>query len=170
MERDVFCKLQDPLELAHLKVDNHFYYHVYADLYMLAKSKDLGKSVLCMNQHYLELQLYLQEVTKDPSVVFDSKYHVFSSENRLYEKEGKVNHHLKGQVVYDRLFKDLKADQDSLEPLLVRGASKMEQKLSAYAADLEVDTGMPTHKHKMCYVSFNQAMMNMSQFLDSTII
>lgn len=135
LERDVFCKLQDPLELAHLKVDSLFYYHVYADLYMLAKSKDLGKSVLCMNQHYLELQLYLQEVTKDPSVVFDSKYHVFSSENRLYEEDGKVNHRLKRQVVYDKLFKELKADQDSLEPLLVRGASKMELKLSAYAAD-----------------------------------
>ena len=62
---------------------------------MLAKSKDLEKSVLCMNQHYLELQLYLQEVTKDPSVVFNSKYHVFSSENRLYEEDGKVNHRLK---------------------------------------------------------------------------
>ena len=134
LERDVFCKLQDPLELAHLKVDSLFYYHVYADLYMLAKSKDLGKSVLCMNQHYLELQLYLREVTKDPSVVFDSKYHVFSSENRLYE-DGKVNHRLKGEVVYNKLFKGLKADQDSLEPLLVRGASKMELKLSAYAAD-----------------------------------
>ena len=126
LERDVFCKLQDPLELAHLKVDS---------LYMLAKSKDLGESVLCMNQHYLELQLYLQEVTKDPSVVFDSKYHVFSSEKRLYEEDGKVNHRLKRQVVYDKLFKDLKADQDSLEPLLVKGASKMELKLSAYAAD-----------------------------------
>lgn len=53
LEQDVFCKLQDPLEPAHLKVDSLFYYHVYADLYMLAKSKDLGKSVLCMTQHYL---------------------------------------------------------------------------------------------------------------------
>ena len=91
---------------------------------MLAKYKDLGKSVLCMNQHYLELQLYLQEVTKDPRVVFDSNYHVFSSEKILYEEHGKVNHRLKGQVVYVKLFKDLKADQVSLEPLLVREHQK----------------------------------------------
>ena len=38
-------------------------------------------------------------------------------------------------MVYDKLFKDLKADQDSLEPLIVRGASKMERKLSVNAAD-----------------------------------
>lgn len=38
-------------------------------------------------------------------------------------------------MVYDKLLNDLKTDQDSLEPLLVREALKMELKLSAYAAD-----------------------------------
>ena len=56
LERDVFTKLQDPIELAHLKADSLMYYHVYGDLYMLSKSNDLGSTVLSMNQHYLELQ------------------------------------------------------------------------------------------------------------------
>ena len=50
------------------------YYHVYGDLYMLSKSNDLDLSVLSMNRHYLELQLYLTEVEMDPDVVFDPKY------------------------------------------------------------------------------------------------
>ena len=53
LERDVFTKLQDPIELAHIKADSLMYYHVYCDLYM---SNDLGSTVLSMNQHYLELQ------------------------------------------------------------------------------------------------------------------
>ena len=54
-ERDVFAKLHDSAELAHLKADSLMYYHVYGDLYMLSKSNDIGLSVLSMNQHYLEL-------------------------------------------------------------------------------------------------------------------
>lgn len=102
---------------------------------MSAKSNDLEKSVLCMNEHYFELQLYLQEIPKNPMIAFDSKYHVFSSEKRLYGNNRKLNHHLKRQVVYDNLFKDVKADQTSLAPLLVKGASCMELKLGTYAAD-----------------------------------
>lgn len=33
------------------------FFHVYADLVMLSKSNDLKKSVLDMNQHYLEVKL-----------------------------------------------------------------------------------------------------------------
>ncbi len=125
LEQVVFSKLQDPLELAHLKTDCLIYYNVYADLYMLAKSNDLEKSVLCMNQHYFELQLYLQEITKDPIIAFDSEYHVFLSEKRLYGNDRKLNHRLKRQVVYDKLFK---ADQTSLAPLLVHQKNGTETK------------------------------------------
>ena len=52
LERDVYTKLLDPMELARLKADGLMYYHVYADLVMLSKSNDLGKSSLDMNLHY----------------------------------------------------------------------------------------------------------------------
>ena len=44
------------------------FYHVYADLVMLAKSKSLDKNVFTMNQHYIELNVSLQEIEKDPEV------------------------------------------------------------------------------------------------------
>lgn len=46
LECDVFAKLHDPIELAHLKADSLMYYHIYADLYMLSKSKDLAPTLL----------------------------------------------------------------------------------------------------------------------------
>lgn len=55
LERDVMCKLQDPIKLAYLKADSLMYivYHIYGDLYMLSKSKELGKTAFSMNKHYL---------------------------------------------------------------------------------------------------------------------
>ena len=87
LERDLFAKLHDSVELAHLKVDSLMYFHVYGDLYMLAKSNDLGFSVLSMNQHYLELQTYLSELKMNPELAFDANYHVFRSEKRLYGED-----------------------------------------------------------------------------------
>ena len=84
LERDVFTKLQDSIELAHLKADSLMYYHVYGDLYMLSKSNDLDLSLLSMNKHYLELQTYLSKVESNPDIVFDTNFHVFESEERLY--------------------------------------------------------------------------------------
>ena len=51
---------------------------------MLSKSNDLNKSALNMNQHYLELKMFLQEVENHPEVVMDKDYKVFRSEDRLY--------------------------------------------------------------------------------------
>ena len=59
LEQDVFRKLQDPQELVQLKADALMFHHVYADLSMLAKSTDLNKSSLDMNEHNLELQHFL---------------------------------------------------------------------------------------------------------------
>ena len=50
-------KLQDPNKIARLRADGLMCFHVYADLVMLSKSNDLGKSVIDMNRHYLLLQL-----------------------------------------------------------------------------------------------------------------
>ena len=71
------------------------YYHIYPDLVMLSKSNDLGKTAFDMNQHYLELKKFLQEVQSHPEVTLSDIYRVFSSEKRLYESNKKVNHRLK---------------------------------------------------------------------------
>ena len=133
LERDVFTKLQDSLELAHLKADSLMYYHVYGDLYMLSKSNDLDLSLLSMNEHYLELQTYLSKVESNPDIVFDPNFRVFQSEERLYGPDAKVNHHLKSPVVYQRLFDKIEVDSTNLTPLLINGVSKMRMKLCSYA-------------------------------------
>ena len=133
LERDVFAKLRDSIELAHLKADSLMYYHIYGDLYMLSKSNDLGLSVLSMNQHYLELQTYLSEVENSPDIVFDPNYHVFQSQERLYGPDAKGNHRLKSPAVYHRLFNKIEIDSANLTSLLIKGASKMKEKLCSYA-------------------------------------
>ena len=94
LERTVYKKLQDPEELSRLKADALMFYFVYADLVMLAKSNDLGKSALDMNQHYLELQLFLMMVEEAPQTTMYKLYKVFPSEARLYSSESSVNHSL----------------------------------------------------------------------------
>ena len=42
-----------------MKVDGLLFYHVYADLVLLAKSSVLNKSALDMTHHYLELLTFL---------------------------------------------------------------------------------------------------------------
>ena len=71
LERSVFQKLQNPLELAHLKADAIMFHHVYCDLVMLAKSTSLNKNVLDMNKHYLELQTFLSEIECYPEAAMD---------------------------------------------------------------------------------------------------
>lgn len=135
LEREVLRKLQDAVELSHLKADSLMYYHIYGDLFMLSKSKDLGLSAFSMNQHYLELRLYLTEAMNDPDIVFNKNYHVFSSEKRIYGTGTKLNHRLKSHFVYDALFEDVKVDASCLRSLLINGATAMLEKLCSYAAD-----------------------------------
>ena len=66
LEREVYTKLQDSMELAQLSADAFMFYHVYADLVLLSKSNDLAKSSLDMNLHYLELKTFLQEIEHTP--------------------------------------------------------------------------------------------------------
>ena len=49
------------------------FYHVYADLVMLAKCQELCKSVLDMGKHYLELKVFLDEVQKYPEVALNNR-------------------------------------------------------------------------------------------------
>ena len=48
-----------------------------------------------MNLHYLELELILREMEKDPEIAMERSYEVFASERRLYGNDKKVNHRLK---------------------------------------------------------------------------
>ena len=90
LEIDLLAKLQERNEITQLRADGLMYFHVYADIVMLSKSNDLGKTVLDMNQHYLGLKLYLQEVECDPAVVMNKYYQVFRSEERLYVISSKL--------------------------------------------------------------------------------
>ena len=74
LEKDVGIKLQDCNELAALKADALMFFHVYADLVMLAKSTELKKSALDMNTHYFELQVFLQELEEHPEIIMDQQY------------------------------------------------------------------------------------------------
>ena len=76
------------------------FYHIYADLVMLAKSNELKKSALDMNHHFLELQLLLQQLKHHPEEVMDAQCKVFPSENRLYGDEKLVNYHLDGKIFF----------------------------------------------------------------------
>ena len=78
---------------------------------------------------------YLSEVETSPDIVFDPDYHVFRSEKRIFDSNAKVNHRLKSQAVYEKLFDSIAVDCDFLTELLIKGASKMKKKLSSYAQD-----------------------------------
>ena len=43
---------------------------------MLAKSNSLKKSVIDMNTHYLELNMFLQELTHHPDSIMNKGYNV----------------------------------------------------------------------------------------------
>ena len=69
LEKDVFFKLSDTNLLTLLKADALMFYHIYADLVLLAKARELQKSAHDMKQHYLELKFFLEEVEECPAIV-----------------------------------------------------------------------------------------------------
>ena len=135
LEKDVYCKLLDPSVMMQLKVDALMFYHVYADLVMLSKSNALDKSAFNMNQHYLELKLFLQEVEHNPLVILDESYQVFVSEQRLYSDEKATNHrlHAKTQYVHKNLFILQEGEKELLLPMISHGVAAMGTKLTNYA-------------------------------------
>ena len=135
LEQSVFQKLQDPFELAHLNADAIMFHHFYSNLVMLAKSTDLNKNVLDMNQHYLELQTFLSEVECYPETAMDPNHQVFPSEKRLYGEDKKLNHRLHPSFapIEELVFSDIESDRRLLYPLLLSGSAKMNAKLASYA-------------------------------------
>ena len=134
LERSVYDKLQDLEELALLKADAVMFHHIYCNLVMLAKSNDLKKNVLDMNNHYLELQLFLTEMEQYPEVAMDCRREVFVSETRLYGADKKLNHRLHN--TYDLVEKTVFSEDDDntqLYSLLASGATSMKDKLMSYA-------------------------------------
>ena len=92
-EKDIYAKLHDQTEITQLRVDALIFYHIYADLVMLSKSNKLKKSVLDMNEQYLELKRFLQEIEQDPAIVLNKDHVIFRSElTTLYGENIKVNH------------------------------------------------------------------------------
>ena len=117
LERSVFQKLQDPIELAHLKADAIMFHHVYCDLVILAKSTSLNKNVLDMNKHYLELQTFLSEVERHPEAAMDRNHQVFPSSERLYGKHKSVMHP-PYEPIEEVVFSCNETDGSLLHPLL----------------------------------------------------
>ena len=134
LEKEVYKKLEDSDELAHLKADALMFFHIYADLVMLAKSNSLNKSVIDMNTHYLELKMFLQELTHHSEIIMDKECNVFRSEPCLYGDDKKSNHrlHSKSKAVHQRLFTADEFDE-SVYSIVTTGAAAMNEKLQHYA-------------------------------------
>ena len=88
-----------------------------------------------MNQHYLELQVFLAKVEHDPETAMNRNFKVFVSEKRLDGNDKNVNHHLHAsyEVVEEKIFSEDETDKCLLYPLLGSGATSMKEKLSSYA-------------------------------------
>ena len=93
LEAEVEQKLHSERIQAELKVDGLFFDKLYADLMMLIKSTELDKSVLDMSAHYLELKVFLEELSHHPEEIMNPE-HVFQSEPRLYGLSSKTNHRI----------------------------------------------------------------------------
>jgi hypothetical protein len=138
LEREVLEKLYDGEKLLYLKADSMMFYYVYADLVMLAKSTDLGKSMLDMSVHYFELKKFLDEVEACPEILLNRDSTVFKSEDRLYGNNSKTNHrlHKKSKEIYLKLFDEIHSSETSnLFSILVQGVVNMREKLCTYAKD-----------------------------------
>ena len=121
--------------MAQLRADALLYYHVYADLVMLSKSKELAKCVLDMNNHYLELLCFLNKVQDNPEVVPRKEQAVFHSKKRLYGTSKVLNHrqHKNVDAIYSKLFMETGNELSVLFPMIVKGATRMREKLLLYA-------------------------------------
>jgi len=110
------------------------FFHVYADLIMLAKSNTLMKSVLDMNTHYLELKMFLEELTHHPENIMNKEYMMFRSEQRLYGDNKKINHrlHPRSKAIHQYLFAVHEFDELTTS-IISTGAAAMNEKLQHYA-------------------------------------
>ena len=178
LEKDVAMKLQDCNELVALKADALMFFHVYADLVTLAKSTELEKSAFDMNTHYFELQLFLQELEKNPEIIMNQHHQVYTSEERLYGDE-KVNHrcHVKSKCIHNHLFVCDEWDQTLLYPIIANGAAAMKSKLCSYAQN-HLPGGIywdPEHKVKRVLAELNpsndlcESILGLNDYLNNAI-
>ena len=116
-----------------VKIDSLFFYHVYADLTNLVKSRKLEKSVFDMNTHYLELLNFLNELKLYHERLLDQSSPVFPSEPRLYVDESS-NHRKKAKPVYGKLFDDSTEDSNLLQTIQA-AAEFMSTKVADYKKD-----------------------------------
>ena len=135
LEKEVYLKLKDEQEVLQIILDSLMYFHVYADLVMISTSKELNKSSLDMNTHYLELRCFLTEAVKHPEIVLKQETQVFISERQLYGNEKATNHRLNKPAVYQAVFDTAAKYATFLKPLIVSGCNSMHEKLSTYAAN-----------------------------------
>ena len=101
---------------------------------MLAKSCDLDKNVFVINQHYLELQEFLNAVEHDPDAAMNENYQVFSSEKRLYVSDEMINYRLHSSYIFveEKIFTHDDKDDKSLSIACFRSCFN-EKKLLSYA-------------------------------------
>ena len=121
--------MNDENEIIQILADSLMYFHVYANLMMLSKSKQLNKSTIDMNMHYLELKCFLLEADKHPEIVLEQDYQVFGSEERLYGSNKVTNHRLARPAVHQTLFVTAKKYATALEPFIVSGSISMHEKV-----------------------------------------
>ena len=119
------------------------FHHVYSNLVMLAKFTDLNKNAFDMNKHYLEIQLFLEQVEVDPLIVMDKEYEVFF-EKRLYSDSKTTNQRLHplASFIEQRVFRKDKWNNTPLHPLLAAGVKAIKAKLCSYA-----ETQLPGGKY-----------------------
>ena len=115
-----------------------FFDKLYADLMMLVKSTELDKSVLDMCVHYLELKVFLEELSHHPKEIKNLEHQVFqSAEPRLYGPSSKTNHriHSKYKEVRKRLYQSDSFDGTELYPRILEASKAMLSKLTDYMKD-----------------------------------
>jgi len=134
LEEDVLTNIQSDTMLAQLKLDGLMFDHVYSDLMMLIKSKSLNKSVLDINQHYMELKCFLQQISNHPEEIMNLDLHTYPSEPSLYGDSQKTNHRVKQNyvAVRKRLFTADPFDEEELYPRVAAAAKSMLDKLVSY--------------------------------------
>ena len=137
LEKEVLTSIENDTMIAHLKLAGLMFDHIYADLMMLIKSKVLDKRVLDMNQHYIELKCFLQQLSKHPEEIMNPDLQTFPSEHRLYGESPKPITALKKNytAVRKRLFTCDDFDGKELYPRVAAAAKSMLDKLVTYKAD-----------------------------------
>ena len=139
LELTCLKKLNDPVLLTMVRLEGLMFDHIYADLMMLVKSKDLKKSAFDMNIHYQELLSFLNLLAINPTCLLNSEAYVFSSELRLYSDDHRVNHRLHAQYISIRKELYKPTDNDTNHSLLLKMVchvgQAMGEKLKSYKQD-----------------------------------